>query len=512
MPIRDVNHFLVNHARSAAFALWAEFADRQRDARREDTHALTHWATRAARLAMTTWSERARAAWEDRLKLQRAIAACASTARSRAFLRWATYVTWQVQSRELRRVAETHFAGRTGTAAFTKWVDFTHDARLGKEKENKATRHFKSRALVAGVDAFANNLELAFTTRRAVGLWIHQTTGRALRRWHDFCAERAAATALDPVAFSFFRKGLLKNAVARWRRNALRQLLAREEWALAVDRFRHTALHRVWPTWIQHVKASIAREDADEHRARVVAREVITKWRLETRVSLRRRENVRARFIKAWFRFSKRRAVLRSLLFTVRLKRYAKTTRDAFHTWSSVWLAEAKATLGLALTQRGQTRRVVKSWRQVAAGSRVDREKVATALLNANAKRQAKAFHALSSHWARKVLTRSFVYGRQKSLARKAWRRWAHLAWETRLRLVEDTLGAVEAFNSSGSGNLPLVEFRGFETARTEASDVSPSRGFSMSHSPSNGPWLGSGPGLGKSKASMGDRDKWKYY
>jgi hypothetical protein len=40
----------------------------------------------------------------------------------------------------------------------------------------------------------------------------------------------------------------------------------------------------------------------------------------------------------------------------------------------------------------------------------------------------------------------------------------------------------------------------------------SPTRGFSMSHSPPGGPWLAGGRGNGKTKAPIGDAEKWKYY
>ena len=108
---------------------------------------------------------------------------------------------------------------------------------------------------------------------------------------------------------------------------------------------------------------------------------------------------------------------------------------------------------------------------------------------------------ALSSHWARKVLTRAFVYGRQKKLAARAWSGWAAEAWERRLRRVEDELGAVEALGLGG-----------LDARRAEPSGGSPARGFSMSHSPPGGPWLAGGRGNGKTKAPIGDAEKWKYY
>jgi hypothetical protein len=51
----------------------------------------------------------------------------------------------------------------------------------------------------------------------------------------------------------------------------------------------------------------------------------------------------------------------------------------------------------------------------------------------------------------------------------------------------------------------------GLDARRAAPSKGSPTRGFSMSHSPPGGPWLAAGPGK-NSKAPIGDADKWKYY
>ena len=126
---------------------------------------------------------------------------------------------------------------------------------------------------------------------------------------------------------------------------------------------------------------------------------------------------------------------------------------------------------------------------------------MAAADRHARARLTGRSFAALSSHWARKVLTRAFVYGRQKKLAARAWSGWAAEAWERRLRRVEDELGAVEALGLGG-----------LDARRAEASGGSPARGFSMSHSPPGGPWLAGGRGNGKTKAPIGDAEKWKYY
>ena len=63
-----------------------------------------------------------------------------------------------------------------------------------------------------------------------------------------------------------------------------------------------------------------------------------------------------------------------------------------------------------------------------------------------------------------------------------------------------------------GVGAVGAVGPGGLEARRAEASGGSPARGFSMSHSPPGGPWLAGGRGNGKTKAPIGDAEKWKYY
>ena len=558
--------FFVDRTRSAAFARWAEFADEARDARRVATRAVAHWKLCAARRAMATWAERAAALAADRERLTRAVARFRSRALAGAFERWDHVVVETHRSRELLRRAVTRFESRALAGAFGRWLDAAEEAREAREtlgravgfwnhrnvagaftrwaevveqinagrdmlrravgrfesktraaamatwrdfaRESAADRdatlradaHFASRARAQGMGAFVHNLEAVLWTRHALAHWMHRTVARAWARWRVFGDERRAATRLDPEAFRFFRRRLLTRGFATWRERALELMLAREEWRLAEERHRHTALRRFANRWIARVRETVAAEDADEHRARVVAGECLSGWFREMRISHRRRENAARRCVRAWHRVAARRRVTRACLSVARARMYAKTTRAAFDAWSATWLREARATLGAALAARNAARRATRAWRAAAAASSLERRAGDAADRHARSRLVGRSFAALSSHWARKVLTRAFVYGRQKKLAARAWSGWASEAWEGRLRRVEAELGAVEALGLGG-----------LDARRAAPSKGSPTRGFSMSHSPPGGPWLAAGPGK-NSKAPIGDADKWKYY
>ena len=495
-----------------AFARWVHNVMYIRDARELLRKSVNQFDLRIRRSAFARWVEFTNETQVARETLTRAAGFWSNRAAGTAFEGWLDFLFEKKKTRELVRRAVVRFESRTGAAAFTTWVEFADAARFEKNGKSRAETHFKRKSLALGLNAFMDNLVRVLNTHRALSNWTNQTTAKALARWVNFVSERRAAMRLDPVAFKFFRKGLLKFGFENWREFSLVSQLEREEFQLAVDRYRYTALQRFWPRWVNRVRASVAEEDADEHRARVVAREFLEAWRTEMWVSHCRRENTAARFIKAWGQFAARRRVLQSCLSTARALQYTRNTKKAFHAWSSVWLVEAKATLGLALTRRNLIRRVLKSWREETVATQFDRHSAFVADAHLNAKLKRSSFAALSSHWARKVLTRSFVYGQQKKLAQKAWKGWSTSAWENKLRRVEDELGAVEAFGFHGTPQIDSVAFPGFDTLRSERSNGgSPTRGFSMSHSPPNGPWLSAGPGK-NTKASMGNRDKWKFY
>lgn len=495
-----------------AFARWVHNVMYIRDARELLRKSVNQFDLRIRRSAFARWVEFTNETQVARETLTRAAGFWSNRAAGTAFEGWLDFLFEKKKTRELVRRAVVRFESRTGAAAFTTWVEFADAARFEKNGKSRAETHFKRKSLALGLNAFMDNLVRVLNTHRALSNWTNQTTAKALARWVNFVSERRAAMRLDPVAFKFFRKGLLKFGFENWREFSLVSQLEREEFQLAVDRYRYTALQRFWPRWVNRVRASVAEEDADEHRARVVVREFLEAWRTEMWVSHCRRENTAARFIKAWGQFAARRRVLQSCLSTARALQYTRNTKKAFHAWSSVWLVEAKATLGLALTRRNLIRRVLKSWREETVATQFDRHSAFVADAHLNAKLKRSSFAALSSHWARKVLTRSFVYGQQKKLAQKAWKGWSTSAWENKLRRVEDELGAVEAFGFHGTPQIDSVAFPGFDTLRSERSNGgSPTRGFSMSHSPPNGPWLSAGPGK-NTKASMGNRDKWKFY
>ena len=495
-----------------AFARWVHNVMYIRDARELLRKSVNQFDLRIRRSAFARWVEFTNETQVARETLTRAAGFWSNRAAGTAFEGWLDFLFEKKKTRELVRRAVVRFESRTGAAAFTTWVEFADAARFEKNGKSRAETHFKRKSLALGLDAFMDNLVRVLNTHRALSNWTNQTTAKALARWVNFVSERRAAMRLDPVAFKFFRNGLLMFGFENWREFSLVSQLEREEFQLAVDRYRYTALQRFWPRWVNRVRASVAEEDADEHRARVVAREFLEAWRTEMWVSHCRRENTAARFIKAWGQFAARRRVLQSCLSTARALQYTRNTKKAFHAWSSVWLVEAKATLGLALTRRNLIRRLLKSWREETVATQFDRHSAFVADAHLNAKLKRSSFAALSSHWARKVLTRSFVYGQQKKLAQKAWKGWSTSAWENKLRRVEDELGAVEAFGFHGTPQIDSVAFPGFDTLRSERSNGgSPTRGFSMSHSPPNGPWLSAGPGK-NTKASMGNRDKWKFY
>ena len=559
--------FFVDRARSAAFARWAEFADEARDARRVATRAARHWTLHAARRAMATWAERAAAMAADRERLTRAAARFRWRELAGAFGKWDQTVSETRAARELLRRAVTRFESRALAGAFGRWLDvaeearaaremlgravglwnhrnvagafsrwaeFADEARAGRDAARRAagafasrTRaaamatwrafarsasaerdatiradaHFAARARARGLVAFVHNLESVLLARRALAHWTRRAVAGAWARWLVFGEERRAAARLDPEAFRFFRRRLLTLGFAAWRERALELLLAREQWRLAEERHRRVALRRFANRWIARVREAVAAEDADEHRARVVAGAFLTNWSREMRVSHRRRENKARRCVRAWHRVAARRRVTRACLYLARRRANAKATRAAFDAWSATWLREARATLGAALAARNAARRATRAWRAAAAALALERSSMAAADRHARARLTGRSFAALSSHWARKVLTRAFVYGRQKKLAARAWSGWAAEAWERRLRRVEDELGAVEALGLGG-----------LDARRAEASGGSPARGFSMSHSPPGGPWLAGGRGNGKTKAPIGDAEKWKYY
>jgi hypothetical protein len=340
---------------------------------------------------------------------------------------------------------------------------------------------------------------------------LDQILVKAFARWLEFAEERRAAMRLDPVAFTFFRKGALRYGLETWRENTLERLLEREEWSLAEDHHRTTALRRFLSRWISRVADAVAEEDALEHRARVISGECLAGWYVEMWVSHRRREHAARRCVCGWRRFAARRRGIRARLAIARDRRYAATTRRTFDAWFATWVAEAKATLSLALAKRFAARRATRAWRLATRAASRDRRSRDAADEHARARFLGHAFAALSSHWARNVLTRTFAHGRQKNLVSRAWKGWASEAWERRMRRVEDELGSVEAL---GFVEPPeAFSFGGLETTRVgePSRKVSPTRGFSLSHSPTNGPWLSAGPGK-KSKPPLGDREKWKFY
>ena len=170
--------------------------------------------------------------------------------------------------------------------------------------------------------------------------------------------------------------------------------------------------------------------------------------------------------------------------------------RDARRLARDLWDAADEHAARVALPRsargpsRGSTRRAG-LWRAARSARRASRgshargggargERVAArvgAVAGAGqAARLGRAFAALSHHWARKVLLRAFVYGRQKRTANEAWLSWeGHVSWARAARADRDK------------------------------------RDFSLARFPrSQAPWLAAGPG--KKTRSPIASEKWKFY
>ena len=485
-----------------ALARWRSAATRA-SAEREQAlfaKAIAAFASTSARAAFSRWVRRVDERNDRRELFRRATSWWKARSKTAAWLRWRDAVV----DAQTARWAARFYVDRARSAAFARWAEFADEAAGARRVATRAAA-FESKtraAVVATWRAFARerSAEVATQTRHALSHWTHRTAARAWARWCVFGDEHRAATRLDAEAFRFFRRRALARGLVTWRERALEQMLVREEWCLAEERHRRTALRRFADRWIARVRETVAAETADEHRARVVAGACLSAWFREMWVSHLRRENAARRCVRAWHRVAAARRVTRACLSAARHRRDTRATRAAFDAWSAMWLREARATLGAALAARNAARRATRTWREAASASSLARRAGDAADRHARARLAARAFAALSSHWARRVLTRAFVYGQQKKLAARAWSGWASEAWERRLRRVEDELGAVEALGHGG-----------FDVRRAASSKGSPTRGFSMSRSPPGGPWLAAGPGK-NSKAPIGDADKWKFY
>ena len=339
-------------ALAGAFGKWDQTVSETRAARELLRRAVTRFESRALAGAFGRWLDVAEEARVAREMLGRAVGLWNHRNVAGAFARWAEFADEARAGRDAARRAAGAFASRTRAAAMATWRAFARSASAERDATIRADAHFAARARARGLVAFVHNLESVLLARRALAHWTRRAVAGAWARWLVFGEERRAAARLDPEAFRFFRRRLLTLGFAAWRERALELLLAREQWRLAEERHRRVALRRFANRWIARVREAVAAEDADEHRARVVAGACLSGWSRETRISHRRRENAALRCVRAWHRVAARRRITRACLSLARRRANAKATRAAFDAWSATWLREARATLGAALAAR----------------------------------------------------------------------------------------------------------------------------------------------------------------
>ena len=376
--------------------------------------------------------------------------------------------------------AAARFRLSAAAAAWSRWIERVDDARVARRAASYFVRSSTRSAFNRWVEFAAEVSAFRETLARAVARFRDSTLASAWSRWLERARRGESRRAKDVVARAHARLLDARRAaetIARWREATLRAMLAREERALARDRFRVTATRRAWNLWTSRVRERFAEDDADEHRARRVARDAIHAWYLEMWVSHRRREARASRALRGWRRAATEATRRRALDDVARASARRRRLGVAFRGWSRAWLLEARAALAREVFAVNNARRAVRRWRWRARDERRRRVDERLADAHRRARTLARGFAGLSHHWARKVLLRAFVYGRQRRVADAAWTSWQYHLHDVRSMRAERDRRA---------------------------------KSFAKSSPERRAPWLVGGPGK-KTRSPLGS-EKWKFY
>ena len=465
-------HFWVNGALARCFERWIEALDAARVARK----TMKWWAERALVSSWLRWKERVVDAhtlrWAAQFFVKRAMGA--------AFNRWIEHHEEAKDMRAMLAQAAARFRLSAAAAAWSRWIERVDDARVARRAASYFVRSSTRSAFNRWVEFAAEVSAFRETLARAVARFRDSTLASAWSRWLERARRGESHRAKDVVARAHARLLDARRAeetIARWREATLRAMLAREERALARDRFRVTATRRAWNVWTSRVRERFAEDDADEHRARRVARDAMRAWYLEMWVSHRRREARASRALRGWRRAAMEATRRRALDDVARASARRRRLGVAFRGWSRAWLLEARAALAREVFAVNNARRAVRRWRWRARDERRRRVDERLADAHRRARTLARGFAGLSHHWARKVLLRAFVYGRQRRVADAAWTSWQYHLHDVRSMRAERDRRA---------------------------------KSFAKSSPERRAPWLVGGPGK-KTRSPLGS-EKWKFY
>ena len=494
-----------NAAISGAFSRWVEFAEESGELKATLARGLRFWvngalarcferwiealdAARVARKTMKWWAERALVSswlrWKERVvdahTLRWAAQFFVKRAMGAAFNRWIEHHEEAKDMRAMLAHAAARFRLSAAAAAWSRWIERVDDARVARRAASYFVRSSTRSAFNRWVEFAAEVSASRETLARAVARFRDSTLASAWSRWLERARRGESRRAKDVVARAHARLLDARRAaetIARWREATLRAMLAREERALARDRFRVTATRRAWNLWTSRVRERFAEDDADEHRARRVARDAIRAWYLEMWVSHRRREARASRALRGWRRAATEATRRRALDDVARASARRRRLGVAFRGWSRAWLLEARAALAREVFAVNNARRAVRRWRWRARDERRRRVDERLADAHRRARTLARGFAGLSHHWARKVLLRAFVYGRQRRVADAAWTSWQYHLHDVRSMRAERDRRA---------------------------------KSFAKSSPERRAPWLVGGPGK-KTRSPLGS-EKWKFY
>ena len=478
--LRWAAQFFLKRAMGAAFNRWIEHREEATEMRAMLAKAAARFRLSAAAAAWSRWIERV----DDARVARRAASYFARSSTRSAFNRWIEMVDERAEMRGLLARASARFRNAAVSGAFSRWVEFAAEASASRETLARAVARFRDSTLASAWSRWLDLLDDARDDRalmsRAAGYFAKGGLARAFARWLENAREGESHRAKDAVARAHARlldARLAAETIARWREAALLAMLAREERALARDRFRATATRRAWRRWIERVRERVAEDHADEHRARRVAGDAVRAWYREMWVSHRRRESRASRALRGWYRAAAEADRRRALDDVARASSRRRRLGVAFRGWSRLWLLEARAALARDILAVNNARRAMRRWRARARDERRRRMDERLADEHRRARTLARGFAGLSHHWARKVLLRAFVYGRQRRMADAAWTSWQYHLHDVRLMRAERDRRA---------------------------------KSFAKSSPERRAPWLVGGPGK-KTRSPLGS-EKWKFY
>ena len=460
--------FFVKRAMGAAFNTWIARVEEAREMSAMLRRAAARFRLAAAAGAWARWREHV----ETIRVARRAASFFASRALRAAWARWLERVDEGHDRRAVFAKAAARFANAALCAAFAKWVEFAEEAQEQRLILRRALAFFSKRGLAKAWGRWLDHREHAAMARRALSHLNGSLVASAWRSWR----EAPVVSALLSRAIFHDAEAAGRRALARWREATLLSMLAEEQRRLAAEHFRVATLRKRWRDWIARVEHGRAVDVAAEHDARRLARGALEAWRLEMWVSHRRREGRALRALRAWRDAATRRRLARDLWDAADEHARRASLSRAFRAWSESWLDEARGALARGAIGAARLARMLRAWRRRAGRSASLLRVGAVAEARAKRRRLGRAFAALSHHWARKVLLRAFVYGRQKRTANEAWRSWeGHVSRARAARADRDK------------------------------------RDFSLARFPrSQAPWLAAGPG--KKTRSPIASEKWKFY